>query len=244
MLKLLVSTNEPLHCLALELLFSPCADISLLPIVCDLQTLVSEVATGNPDILLLTVDTGLNWELLSTLRRQSPNTRVVLWVHDISAELAHQGMERGVRGILRKNLPPDMILKCVRKVHQGEFWFEETLTQSFLSGRTVKISQRESQLIDLVSQGLKNKEIATVMSITEGTVKVYVSRLFEKVGAKDRLELALVGLRNAQLQADTPGMAQAYNLRTMFITSRAPQSNGSKELPLPSFFARSRQVAN
>jgi DNA-binding CsgD family transcriptional regulator len=60
----------------------------------------------------------------------------------------------------------------------------------------VSLTQREGQLVTLLSQGLKNKEIATTLMISEGTVKVYLSRLFQKVGVKDRFELALFGLKN------------------------------------------------
>jgi DNA-binding CsgD family transcriptional regulator len=75
-------------------------------------------------------------------------------------------------------------------------WFEKGVTQGLLNGRTVKLSKREGELVSLLSQGLKNKEIATALSISEATVKVYLSKLFAKVGAKDRFELALFGLRN------------------------------------------------
>ena len=61
----------------------------------------------------------------------------------------------------------------------------------------VSLTFRESQLVHLLSQGLKNKEIAQCLSIREGTVKIFLSRLFEKTGAKDRLELALFGLKNS-----------------------------------------------
>jgi DNA-binding NarL/FixJ family response regulator len=57
---------------------------------------------------------------------------------------------------------------------------------------------RERQLIGFVAQGRKNKDIARLMGISEGTVKVYLSRLFPKVGAQDRLSLALMGLRNVR----------------------------------------------
>ena len=84
-----------------------------------------------------------------------------MWLHEITPELAYQAIECGVRGILSKSLAPEMIVKCVRKVQAGELWFEKALTQTFLSGRTVKVSRREGELITLVTQGLKNKEIAT-----------------------------------------------------------------------------------
>jgi DNA-binding NarL/FixJ family response regulator len=123
-------------------------------------------------------------------------SRIVLWVNSISTELAFQAMGLGVRGILRKTLPTELQVKCLQKVQAGELWFEKALTDSFLCARRVALTQREGQLVSLLSQGLKNKEIATTLMISEGTVKVYLSRLFQKVGVKDRFELALFGLKN------------------------------------------------
>jgi DNA-binding NarL/FixJ family response regulator len=124
------------------------------------------------------------------------STKIVLWVNSISTELAFQAMGLGVRGILRKTLATDLQVKCLQKVQAGELWFEKALTDSFLCARRVALTQREGQLVSLLSQGLKNKEIATTLMISEGTVKVYLSRLFQKVGVKDRFELALFGLKN------------------------------------------------
>jgi two-component system nitrate/nitrite response regulator NarL len=197
LISLTVYTSEPLQAMALEFLLRPSDDISLLPIVSDVDALLDQVTSRKPQVLLLAVDTSVDWGLLNQLRRESPDTKVVMWLHEITPELAYQAIECGVRGILRKSLPPEMIAKCVRKVQAGELWFEKALTQTFLSGRSVKVSKREGELITLVTQGLKNKEIASVMGITEGTVKVYLSRLFGKIGARDRFELALIGLRNA-----------------------------------------------
>ncbi|MBZ5608172.1 MAG: response regulator transcription factor [Acidobacteriia bacterium] len=205
MIRLIVYTSEPLSSLALTTLFQSCEDICLLPVVSDLSRFTDQVANSDPDVVLLSVDGGVDWGLLNALRFQAPKSRLVLWLHEVAPELAYQAIECGVCGILRKSLPAEMITKCVRKVYAGELWLEKTLTQTFLSGRRIRVSRRENQLITLVSQGLKNKEIASVMNITEGTVKVYLSRLFEKVRVRDRFELALFGLRNSPNQADSPG---------------------------------------
>jgi DNA-binding NarL/FixJ family response regulator len=130
------------------------------------------------------------------MQRQVPSARIVLWVRNISTELAYQAMEHGVRGILRRTQATDTFPKCLRMVAEGGLWFEETLKTSFTSMRTVSLTRRESQLVSLLSQGLKNKEIASTLFISEGTVKVYLSRLFHKLGVKDRFELALFGLKN------------------------------------------------
>ena len=149
------------------------------------------------------------------------STRIVLWVNTISTELAFQAMGLGVRGILRKTLPTDLQVKCLQKVQAGELWFEKALTDSFLCARRVALTQREGQLVSLLSQGLKNKEIASTLMISEGTVKVYLSRLFQKVGVKDRFELALFGLKNlstGQLSTSEKGRPAAVpGLRSLVL---------------------------
>ena len=239
-IRLLVYTDEPLNAVALERLFSHCNDIKLSGVVCELAEVVSRVPLESIDVLLLTVHDAADGLFLSELYHRSPKTRVVLWVRDISPESAYHAIECGVRGILRKTLPPDMLLKCVRKVHDGELWFEKTLTELFLSGRKVKVSSREAQLITFVTQGLKNKEIASVMSLTEGTVKVYLSRLFEKVGVRDRFELGLFGLRNTQSGSEVYEKAAgpvhaACNRRQDAVT---PERNRTKSAPAQVFFVR------
>ncbi len=134
------------------------------------------------------------------------HAKIVLWVHTISTELALQAMSLGVRGILRKTLPIETLLRCLTRVNDGELWFEKALTDSIMSARRYSLTRREGQLVSLLSQGLKNKEIATALNISEGTVKVYLSRLFQKLGVKDRFELALYGLKNL-----TPGGGSMEN---------------------------------
>ena len=215
MISLVAYTSEPLNAIALGSLLESCPDLSPVSIISDLSTLSEQVAASKPDVILVSVDGQLDWGLLQMFGRESPISRVVLWLHEIAPESAFRAKEWGVRGILRKSLPPDLILKCVRKVHAGELWFEKTLTDTFLHGRRVRVSRRENQLITLVSQGLKNKEIARVMEISEGTVKVYLSRLFEKVGVRDRFELALFGLRSSPNPAE--GASPSSAMKTVFV---------------------------
>lgn len=158
------------------------------------------MSTHQPDILLVDLTAGVNFGVLSGLHEVASHAKIVLWVHAISTELALQAMSLGVRGILRKTLPVETLLRCMTRVNEGELWFEKALTDSIMSARRYSLTRREGQLVSLLSQGLKNKEIATALNISEGTVKVYLSRLFQKLGVKDRFELALYGLKNL-----TPG---------------------------------------
>ena len=191
-------TDEPLLASALVSLVNSTDDIRIAQVCTSAQALPRIVRAEGADIVLVSMGPDVNATLIDALRNEAPRTRIILWVHGISTELAHHFIESGVRGILRKTYPPEMLLKCLRKVHEGELWFEKTLTSSFLNGRSVKLTRREGQMIALLSRGLKNKEISAVLHICEGSVKVYLSRLYEKLGVKDRFELALFGLRNVQ----------------------------------------------
>ena len=161
-------------------------------------------------------------------------------------ELALQAMSLGVRGILRKTLPTETLLRCLTRVNEGELWFEKSLTDSIMSARRYSLTRREGQLVSLLSQGLKNKEIATALTISEGTVKVYLSRLFQKLGVKDRFELALYGLKNltpggGALETTPHGAGQQPNPvwqppRSFFVERIPAQSHTQPERRTPDHF--------
>jgi DNA-binding NarL/FixJ family response regulator len=196
MTRLLLYTDEPILAKGLETILVPSTGFELAATLSSTLNLIEEVHTTSPDVLLMDLTPDLNLGVLVELQRHIPSSRIVLWVRVMSTELAYQAIEHGVRGILRKTQSPEVLLKCLRMVADGGLWFEETLKTSFTSMRTISLTRRESQLVSLLSQGLKNKEIAATLFISEGTVKVYLSRLFHKLGVKDRFELALFGLKN------------------------------------------------
>ena len=80
-------------------------------------------------------------------------------------------------------------------VAAGELWYERQITDGLFRAKKITLTNREIQLLQLVSQGLSNKEISSVLGLTEGSVKVYLSKLFKKTRVKDRFELGLYGLR-------------------------------------------------
>jgi len=150
-----------------------------------------------PDIILLEPTADVTFAVLADLKHRVPDAKIVLWVDTVSTEMAMQAMELGVCGILRKTLPVDLQLKCLRRVHAGELWFEKALRDRFRDARQAALDSREQVLVALLAQGLKNWEIASSLTMPESSVKMHLSRLFEKLGVKDRFELALFGLRNA-----------------------------------------------
>jgi two-component system response regulator DesR len=196
MTRILLYSDEPILAKGLESVLRQVEGFELLPTCITLAGLMEQIGQGSPDLVLMDLTPEITFAVLSEMKHAMANSKIVLWVNTISTELAFQAMGLGVRGILRKTLPTELQVKCLQKVQAGELWFEKALTDSFLCARRVALTQREGQLVSLLSQGLKNKEIATTLMISEGTVKVYLSRLFQKVGVKDRFELALFGLKN------------------------------------------------
>jgi DNA-binding NarL/FixJ family response regulator len=214
-MRVIAYTPEPLVARALNDLLIEDLHPSWCRVVLEPTPLAATAKAAQADVALVTLSPEIDWGVLITLRRESPSTKVILWVQEVSTEIAHQALHFGVRGILRRTLGPEMLVKCLRKVHEGELWFEKALTQVFLAGRKVNLSKRESELVKLLAQGLKNKEIATALGISEGTVKVYLSKLYDKVGAKDRFELALFGLRN--LQCGAGPIYDELPMRSLFV---------------------------
>jgi len=150
------------------------------------------------DILLLDVTDELTVTTLQSIRRANPNCRMVLLAGALNREFVYQAVEAGVRGILPKSLASPEVLSALEALHEGELWFEKDTLETLIANKPVTLTYREGQLVNLLSQGLKNKEIAWTLRISEGTVKVYLSRLFKKLGVNDRFELALYGLKNLQ----------------------------------------------
>ena len=234
MTRVLLYSDEPMLAKGLEAVLPEVAGFQLLPTCGSVACLTETLSNGVPDLLLMDLTEEITFSVLSELKRAMMACKIVLWVNKISTELAFQAMGLGVRGILRKTLPIELQVKCLQKVQAGELWFEKALTDSFLCARRVALTQRESQLVSLLSLGMKNKEIATALSISEGTVKVYFSRLFEKVGVKDRFELALFGLKNLtqahlpstekKVRAEEGGMPLLHSLVVDRASSAPPSS--------------------
>lgn len=193
---ILLYSDEPILAQGLKAVLSGTPNFRLIGHTATVDRIREDMAALKPDILLLDLKAEVNFSMISNLHEADLDTKIILWVHSIQTELALQAMSVGVRGVLRRTLPVETLLRSLTRVHEGELWFEKTLTDSIMSARRFRLTPREGQLVSLLSQGLKNKEVAATLGISEGSVKVYLSRLFQKLGVKDRFELALYGLKN------------------------------------------------
>lgn len=163
--------------------------------VASMQEAASVEPPPGESLLLVDVDKTLDLSLLRELCR-SRQQRVCLFARSISPELFYQAREAGVSGILSTSRSASEIVGAICAMSEGQMFFDPLLHETAVASRAIHLSPREGHLVELLTRGLKNKEIAYQLGITEGTVKVYLSKLFQKVGAKDRFDLALSGLKN------------------------------------------------
>jgi two-component system nitrate/nitrite response regulator NarL len=156
--------------------------------------------SARPEIILLDITAGLTFADLSELHSRAPESPVVLWSDNLPLELTFKTLEFGVRGIVQRNSNPDQLAESLRKVAGGELQIGFGMPREVAQPRRkVSLTPREREIVTLLRQGMRNKQIAGEMSITEGTVKIYLFRLFHKLGVRNRFELARCGILD-QLQ--------------------------------------------
>lgn len=163
----------------------------------------SAIQATRPDILVLDVRMperdGI--DVLTTLRARGDKRPVVLLTASLDDRLLLEAVKAGVNGIVLKEGAEEILLKCLVKVRNGGRWIDETLLQKALElsirgdssgGPLHGLTPRERKIAGLVAQGLRNKEIAAELGITEGTVKVYLHGIYGKLGVENRTELAVL----------------------------------------------------
>ena len=175
----------------------------------DGQQTVELVKKLQPDILLLDLKMPVMNGLaaLEQIHDRVKTTRVIVLTASEHEEEVVEAVRLGTAGVVRKQSATEMLIKSIRTVANGEVWLDSRLTaavlrefsepppapreppKNLLSGR-----EREREIVGLVCQGFRNKEIAEKMFISEQTVKNHLHNIFDKLGVSDRLELALYAI--------------------------------------------------
>ncbi|MGH9729818.1 MAG: response regulator [Candidatus Acidiferrales bacterium] len=185
----------------------------------DEVTIIGEASNGNecvrmlaklkPDILLLDLrmpeKDGLG--VLEEINFDSVTTRVIVLTAAEDDRDVVRAMRLGARGVVLKQSASDLLLKSIKKVHDGEIWLDNRMTAEVIdafkrSAETGQrrdkplLSDREKEIVQLVAQGFRNREIGEKLFISEQTVKNHLHNIFDKLGVSDRLELALYAIHH------------------------------------------------
>ena len=160
---------------------------------------VEQLEVTRPDILLLDLQMpdGNGMEVVRKLRASDAAPAIVILTAAVDDISLLEARSLGVAGMVLKNSDPAYLLECLDQVRDGSSWIDPELSarEEQLSGSTGKhrpsLAPRERQLVRFVRQGLRNREIAAELGVTEGTVKVYLHNIFDKLNVNSRTELAV-----------------------------------------------------
>ncbi len=195
-IRIVFYTRQPFVAAGLSSVLSARQRFRLLACCDNLASTMNSLRARRPDILLVQLTPRFSLDELLRLHSAAPESRIVLWGEAPGGDFAFQSMQLGVRAILPDDTPVRDFLANLVSVHSGVLCFEKAFVDKVMLQPRIRLTTREGQVVSLVAQGLKNKAIGARLGITEGTVKVYIYKLFRKLGVGDRLGMALYGLEH------------------------------------------------
>jgi len=196
---------------ALRVLLESTNHVEVVAEAADADGLSGLIETRRPDVVVLSMD---GWDereirLLDLLPRLPDGTRALLVTSLADPSLHARAIELGAMGIVSKASSARVLVKAVRKVHAGELWLDRAQAADLVgrlagprsgptadSGRVERLTARERQILALVTEELKNKDIAARLSISEATVRNHLTSILEKLGLSNRFQLAVFAFRN------------------------------------------------
>lgn len=151
-------------------------------------------------ILDVNMPTPSGLELLTEARRDGWSTRIILLTAGMDADAVFQVARLKVDGLILKDAGAEMLIRCAEQVAAGKQWIDREVMQQVMAALATdgpakpqeELTPREGDVVRLVALGRRNKEIARDLGITEGTVKMHLHNLYEKLSVSSRTELAIL----------------------------------------------------
>jgi two-component system, NarL family, nitrate/nitrite response regulator NarL len=202
-----ICDTQPVTAEGVRNLLSGVPDLTFLTAPESLPEAAEAIRNQDPDVMILDKGFGiqaiLDWLTQIHAKDGTPlRTGIVVWGVSVTEAEALRFLQAGARGILRKSAGVQSIIACLRTVAAVRSWMEDCVFRdSSRSDRYPRseLTSREQQVLELVEQGFKNKEIAHELGIQPGTVKIHLKHIFEKTGVRGRYGLALNGFKDRGL---------------------------------------------
>lgn len=166
----------------------------------DGQQALEAIKANQPDLAILDIHmpnlTGI--DVLREARRDGWRTRIVILTASLDPQPIMEAIHLRVDGLILKGAGGDVLLRCLDRVMEGEQWLDRDAMHQIVDqlgkpvDRPLELTPRETEVARLVSLGSRNKEIARQLEISEGTVKMHLHNLYEKLHVSSRTELAIM----------------------------------------------------
>ena len=220
-IRILIADSQPIVLEGLRSVLGQQPSVQVVGEATDGMDTIDKAVQLDPDIILMDLKLpridGLT--VIRSIHTRAPRSKVILFTSADHKDEFVDAMKLGCSGVLLKEGALILIEKSILKVNAGEIWLDSNTTAAVIrqfstpgvhspepaaptpngkaSRERTQLSQREREIIVLIAQGYKNKEIAEKMFITEQTVKNHLHNVFDKLGVSDRLELALYAIHNS-----------------------------------------------
>jgi DNA-binding NarL/FixJ family response regulator len=237
-IRIIVADTQAIFRAGLRKIFALEDDLRVVGQAESLDQTVAAIQKFSADIVIFEAALAPNpADAVPDLLRQSANCRLVVVLQEPDQEMTLDLFRRGAHAIVSREIEPEMLVECLRKVAQGEPWLESPAvawvmhayrTQGLRpagSRPKVSLTPKESLIVSCVTQGMKNKEIALRVGTTEQVVKNYLRKVYDKLGVADRLELALYCLNHRVVE--NVGQARPVQPSNGHATSEAAPETSS-----------------
>lgn len=210
-IKVVVADDHPVYRLGVRALLGTENDITLVGEASNGMEAILLLERFSPDVLLLDMKMPVmdGLEVLGEIAKRKLRCQTILLLSETSREKAVRAVRLGARGVFFKEQEPALLVKSVRKVFQGEVWIDNPILSQALESLVKKppsppgsgksdggLSTRELEVVRCVAMGLRNKEVADKLGVSEATVKNHLTSVYSKLGVSDRLELILYAIHN------------------------------------------------
>jgi DNA-binding NarL/FixJ family response regulator len=167
----------------------------------DLQAVLAAIPC---DILLL--DLQMEHWLMDEIPQLSQQARVIVLTASEAAEAGVRALRLGARAFVQKRFAIETLMTAIRTVADGLVWMPPAVQAEFAGQdnpiyKAKELTARETQIVRYVASGLRNAEVAELLSISESTVKTHLNNVFQKLGLRDRLEVALYAMKTGLVTA-------------------------------------------
>jgi two-component system nitrate/nitrite response regulator NarL len=208
MIKILIADDHVIFRDGLRTLLDSDDELNVVGEACNGAECIKMLGNLKPDILLLDLHMPdkSGFDVLEEVDFDTVPTRVVILTAAEDDRDVVRAMRLGARGVVLKQSATEVLLKSIHRVHAGEIWLDNRMTAEVLNafstaeavpgGGKPLISDREKEIVLLVVQGFRNREIGARLFISEQTVKNHLHNIFDKLGVSDRLELALYAIHH------------------------------------------------